>query len=75
MSLPKSLLTQEEVAFHFGVTVRTIQRWRSDDIGPAYLQYPGKVMYLKEDVEAYEREFIRVTPRQTPHEKRMGVCA
>ncbi|WNO10395.1 helix-turn-helix domain-containing protein [Teredinibacter sp. KSP-S5-2] len=59
MSLENEKMTQKEVAEYFGVTVRTVQRWRVEKIGPAYLQYPGRVRYLREDIEEYENR-IRI---------------
>lgn len=67
MSKEQERMTQEEVAEYFGVTVRTVQRWRADGVGPAYLQYPGRVMYLPEDLQEYNK-LVRISPEEIPPE-------
>lgn len=35
-SLPRKLMTQQEAAAYFGVTVRTVRRWQAEGLITAY---------------------------------------
>jgi hypothetical protein len=52
-------LTQEEVAQRFRISVATIERWRSESIGPMYLKLCGKIRYRLQDILAYEQDCLR----------------
>jgi len=60
----EKLYTEKEVAEHFRVSVRAVQRWRADGKGPAFVTV-GKntVRYRAEDLAAYNDERT-VIPRQ-----------
>lgn len=53
-------LTTEELAERLGgdeeerVSVRTLEDWRHDGKGPAFIRVGGKVRYRLKDVEAWE---------------------
>lgn len=49
-----SLLTTAELAAHWRLAPRTLQRWRTTSRGPAWLRLGGLVFYRAEDVEAFE---------------------
>ena len=42
-----------------GVSEATLERWRSEGIGPRYLKLQGRVMYREKDIEAYEANCLR----------------
>jgi hypothetical protein len=48
-------LNQIDLARRWGLSPRTLERWRWLKQGPAYLKIGGKVCYAVEDIEAYER--------------------
>ncbi|MGE3624227.1 MAG: helix-turn-helix transcriptional regulator [Bdellovibrionales bacterium] len=48
-------LNQYELAKRWRMSQRTLERWRWQDIGPAYLKLGMRVVYRLEDVEAFER--------------------
>lgn len=52
-------LNQDELAERWGVSPKTLERWRVLGIGPCYLKLNGKVVYRVEDVEAFERQSLR----------------
>lgn len=55
-SLTKTM-SQQELADHWGMPVRTLAAWRYQGRGPAYLKLNGgTIRYRVEDVEAYESE-------------------
>jgi predicted DNA-binding transcriptional regulator AlpA len=47
-------LNQRDVASRWGMSVRTLERWRSCRQGPPFLKLGGKVVYRIEDIEAFE---------------------
>ena len=54
-----SRLSPQELAAHWGISEKTLERWRHQGIGPIYIRLPGKIVYRVEDVEAYERGAAR----------------
>lgn len=51
---PSGLLTERDLAARWVKSVRTLQRWRKEGYGPAYLRIGGSILYLMEDIEAFE---------------------
>ena len=47
-------LTQEELARHWRVTTRTLERWRACNLGPAWMKLEGRILYRAEDILAFE---------------------
>lgn len=47
-------LTEHELAERLRLSVRTLQRWRWQGKGPAYLKLGRRVVYRLADVEAWE---------------------
>ena len=52
-------MNQKQLANRWGVSEATLERWRSEGIGPRYLKIQGRVMYREKDVEAYEASCLR----------------
>jgi predicted site-specific integrase-resolvase len=52
-------LNQRQLADRWGVSEATLERWRSEGIGPVFLKIQGRVLYRHEDIEAYEAESLR----------------
>ena len=55
-------LNQRELAKRWGISPRTLERWRSIGFGPAFLKLGGRVAYRLSDIEAFEaaqRQAIR----------------
>ena len=57
-------MNQQQLAERWDVSEATLERWRSDGIGPVFLKLQGRVLYRLEDVEAYERECLRKSTSQ-----------
>ena len=53
-------LNENELGKRWGVSPKTLQRWRMEDRGPAYLKLSKKVIYAMEDIVAYEASQKRV---------------
>ncbi len=49
-------LTTEEAAAYLRISVRTLESFRQQKIGPAFQKHGGKVVYLKEDLDAWSRQ-------------------
>ena len=47
-------LSEKRLARRWGLSHRTLERWRHDDHGPSYLNIGGRVVYQRADIEAYE---------------------
>ncbi len=65
-------LTDTELATRWGMTTKTLYRWRTQNRGPRYLKLGKKILYPLTAVEEYEKQLIdgpgfTSTPEQTPH--------
>lgn len=51
-------LNQKQLASRWSVSEATLERWRSDGIGPVFLKLLGQVRYRLEDIEAFEESCL-----------------
>ena len=54
-------LHQTELAVRWGLSPRTLERWRWLGQGPVFLKLGGSVVYRLEDVEAFEAQQARAS--------------
>jgi hypothetical protein len=47
-------LNQRNLAKRWDVSEATLERWRTEGIGPKYLKLCGRVLYRLVDIEEYE---------------------
>ena len=59
-------LPQKELASRWRTSVRTLQKWRRENKGPAYIKLVGRVVYPLDDVRAYERMRFHRPPTHEP---------
>lgn len=52
-------LNQRLLADRWDVSEATLERWRTEGIGPVFLKLQGRVLYRVEDVEAFETDSLR----------------
>jgi predicted site-specific integrase-resolvase len=52
-------LNQRQLADRWDVSEATLERWRTEGIGPVFLKLQGRVLYRVEDVEAFETNSLR----------------
>ena len=52
-------LNQRQLADRWDVSEATLERWRSEGIGPVFLKLQGRVLYRLEDVESFESDSLR----------------
>jgi hypothetical protein len=58
-------LNQIELARRWGLSPRTLERWRWLNEGPEYMKLGNRVVYRLEDIEAFEDTRLRrITPRR-----------
>lgn len=52
-------LTETELATRWGLSVKTLRRWRQEHLGPVFCKLGARVTYLVSEVEAFERRVSR----------------
>ena len=52
-------LNQRQLAARWDVSEATLERWRTEGIGPVFMKLQGRVLYRVEDVEAFETDSLR----------------
>ena len=60
-SEPVRHLNQRQLADRWDLSEGTLERWRSEGIGPIFLKLQGQVRYRIEDISAYEEDCLRVS--------------
>lgn len=56
---PRIFLTPDLLAERLGVSVITLQGWRTRKQGPRFIKLPKKVLYPLEEIEAWEKDQLR----------------
>lgn len=58
--LPNRIAIDEnELAARWGLSVKTLRRWRQEQLGPVFCKLGARVTYLISEVEAFERRVSR----------------
>jgi predicted site-specific integrase-resolvase len=60
-------LNQKQLAERWGISPKTLERWRWLGQGPKFLKLGGRIVYRLEDIEALEQEQLRSCTSTTPH--------
>jgi predicted site-specific integrase-resolvase len=58
-------LNQRSLANRWGISEATLERWRTEGIGPKYLKLVGRVVYRLVDIEEYESECLKTSTSQS----------
>ena len=58
-------LTQRELAERWRISEATLERRRSEGLGPRYLKLQGRVLYRLDDIETYEVVCLRASTSDT----------
>ena len=48
----------KQLARRWSISHRTLERWRHDGMGPAFLKIGGRVMYRLEDIQTFEKDRV-----------------
>jgi hypothetical protein len=54
-------ISQSQLADRWQLSEATLERWRSEGIGPVYLKLRGQVRYRLEDIRAFEEDSMRAS--------------
>ena len=52
-------MDETELATRWGLSVKTLRRWRQNALGPIFCKMGARVTYLIVEIEAYERRVSR----------------
>lgn len=52
-------LDEQALAQRWGLSVKTLRRWRQERLGPIFCKMGSRVTYLIPEIEAYERRVSR----------------
>lgn len=69
---PTELLSPRQLAARWGLSEKTLERWRMLGTGPAFLKLGSRVLYSLAEIEAHERQRTR---RCTAGDQPSEVCA
>ena len=58
-------LNQRTLATRWDVSEATLERWRSEGIGPIFLKLQGRVLYRLVDIENFESACLRTSTSQS----------
>jgi hypothetical protein len=56
---PRLALDENELAIRWGLSVKTLRRWRQEQIGPIFCKLGASVRYQISAIEQYERQVAR----------------
>lgn len=56
---PTELLGPRQLAARWGLSEKTLERWRMLGTGPAFLKLGSRVLYSLAEIEAHERDRTR----------------
>lgn len=51
-------LSERDLARRWGLSIRTLQRWRKAKTGPAFLRLGSRIAYRLSDVESFEASHV-----------------
>jgi len=57
--MEKPFLNQIDLSRRWGISPRTLERWRWLGEGPVFVKLGGRVAYRFEDIESYEQAHMR----------------
>lgn len=49
-------LSEQDLAKKWGFDSRTLQRWRKENRGPAYINMCGHIRYTQESIDQFEKD-------------------
>ena len=56
-------LGQKQLAERWSISEASLERWRSEGIGPKFLKLCGRVLYRQVDVEAFEESCLSTSTK------------
>lgn len=65
-------MNQLELAMRWGISHRTLERWRWTGEGPRFIKLGGRVAYRLCDIEEYEQAMIRSSTSHSSYAQQAG---
>lgn len=65
-------INQIQLAARWGISHRTLERWRWIGEGPKFVKLGGRVVYRLSDIEEYEQAMIRSSTSDHVHTEQAG---
>jgi predicted site-specific integrase-resolvase len=59
-------LTEHEAASHLRISIRSMQRWRQEGVGPRFHKAGRRVLYTAEDLESWLGAGARTSTSELP---------
>jgi len=63
---------QRQLAARWDISEATLERWRSEGIGPKFLKLCGRVLYRQVDIEAFEESCLATLTKSLAASVRAG---
>ena len=63
---------QRQLAARWDISEATLERWRSEGIGPKFLKLCGSVLYRQVDIEAFEESCLATSTKRLAASVRVG---
>lgn len=54
---------QKQLAARWNISEASLERWRSEGVGPKFLKLRGRVLYRQADIEAYEESCLSTSAK------------
>jgi hypothetical protein len=54
---------QKQLATRWNISEASLERWRSEGIGPKFLKLRSRVLYRQADIEAYEESCLSTSTK------------
>ena len=54
-------INQRQLASRWDLSEATLERWRTEGIGPKFLKLQGRVLYRLIDIEKFEEDSLRLS--------------
>ena len=56
---PQIAIDEFELAARWGLSVRTLRRWRTEQLGPVFCKLGARISYLMAEIKTFERRHSR----------------
>lgn len=61
----RQAFNEVELADRWGLSPKTLQRWRVAGVGPQFMRLGGRVLYRVVDIEEYEERSLRLSTSES----------
>ena len=68
-------LNQKQLAARWHLSEATLERWRTEGIGPKFLKLPGRVIYRMMEIEAFEESCLTISTKTSVDHRKNQVLS